>query len=522
MSQASENEKRHDITDRIYHDRYQIQQRLGKKSGRQTLLALDLTTQQPVILKLLTFNPDFEWTDLKLFEREAEVLQSLDHPAIPKYLDHFEFETESTQGFALVQSYIDAPSLEQHLKAGRVFSEEDLKQIARSLLKVLTYLHQQNPPVIHRDIKPSNILLGDRSGNHPGQIYLIDFGSVQTLLAQEGGTITVVGTYGYMPPEQFGGRAVPASDLYSLGATLIYLATGNHPADLPQKNLRIIFQKFTNLSEEFTHWLRWIIDPSIEKRPTSAKEALQCLGTDSLRQTNILSTHSIGYKLTKLRPESITFHAIQKSLIAACLAGVIVYGGVFILHFLISDAYNAASNESISLLRDAWEKTKDPRISDFLDEQWEDDWGKSFPFYFYFFYLVFFWHVPLIVSPMVGLAHGILTSKVTLKYFYPLKSRAKYRQFMRNTAFKLQAVAVSVIVLFFILTSFEPTVSITMADLPEALEVTLHDIFVMFYFVSGYVLPIASLTMALTGFRALSFVGWYEDQNQNASSDSDT
>jgi eukaryotic-like serine/threonine-protein kinase len=205
-------------------DRYQIQQSLGKKAGRQTFLALDEQTQMPVVVKLLTFAPDFEWADLKLFEREAETLKSLDHPAIPRYLDYFEVASPSRKGFALVQSYIAAKSLAQQLQAGRTFSEAEVKQLAESLLEILDYLHSQQPPVIHRDIKPSNLLLGDRSGNHVGQVYLVDFGSVQTLVAQEGGTITVVGTYGYMPPEQYGGRAMPASDLYSLGATLIGVA----------------------------------------------------------------------------------------------------------------------------------------------------------------------------------------------------------------------------------------------------------------------------------------------------------
>ncbi|MHC5829679.1 MAG: serine/threonine protein kinase, partial [Nostoc sp.] len=123
-----------------------------------------------------------------------------------------------------------------YLQTGRTFTEAEVKQIAKAVLEILVYLHGLYPPVIHRDIKPSNILLGDRSGNSVGQLYLVDFGSVQTVLATETGTRTVVGTYGYMPPEQFGGRTVAASDLYSLGATLIYLVTGTYPADLPQKD----------------------------------------------------------------------------------------------------------------------------------------------------------------------------------------------------------------------------------------------------------------------------------------------
>jgi len=132
--------------------------------------------------------------------------------------------------------------------------------------------------VIHRDIKPSNILLKNRSGNSVGEVYLVDFGAVQTLATQQGKTVTVVGTYGYMPPEQFGGRAVPASDLYGLGATLIALITKQHPADLPQQDLQIEFEQFSQLSPAFTNWLKWMTHPSLERRPASveiAKEVLE-------------------------------------------------------------------------------------------------------------------------------------------------------------------------------------------------------------------------------------------------------
>lgn len=225
----------------ILYNRYEIQEQLGKKAGRRTLLAKDLNTENLVVIKLLTFSHEFEWDDLKLFEREADTLKNLNHEAIPKYLDYFELNEEKYKGFALVHNYISAKSLENYLKEGRTFTEEEIKDLAKSLLEILLYLHQQNPPIIHRDIKPSNILLANRSGHSLGKTYLVDFGSVQTIANQESGTITIVGTYGYMPPEQFGGRTKPASDLYSLGGTLIYLATGNHPADLPQKEGKIQF-----------------------------------------------------------------------------------------------------------------------------------------------------------------------------------------------------------------------------------------------------------------------------------------
>jgi serine/threonine protein kinase len=269
-------------------DRYEVQQQLGKNAGRRTLLARDLKTNELVVVKLLSFGSDFEWEHLKLFEREAETLKALSHPAIPRYLNYFELDSPNGKGFALVQTYVEGKSLSEQLKEGRSFSEAEVKQIAKALLEILIYLHGRQPPVIHRDIKPSNILLTNRSGNSVGVVYLVDFGSVQTLAATEGGTITVVGTYGYMPPEQFGSRTVPASDLYSLGATLIALVTGTHPADLPQKDGQIQFEQAANLSPAFANWLEWMTQPSLDNRLTSAVEALQALEQPQQRVINPL------------------------------------------------------------------------------------------------------------------------------------------------------------------------------------------------------------------------------------------
>ncbi|MBD0264795.1 MAG: serine/threonine protein kinase, partial [Tolypothrix sp. Co-bin9] len=91
-----------------------------------------------------------------------------------------------------------------------------------------------------------------------------------------------------MPPEQFGERAVPASDLYALGATLIYLASGQHPADLPQRNLRICFENYVSLSNTFIDWLQWMTEPSLEQRLESANHALQALEHETLRKKQLL------------------------------------------------------------------------------------------------------------------------------------------------------------------------------------------------------------------------------------------
>ncbi|WP_375468306.1 serine/threonine protein kinase [uncultured Nostoc sp.] len=271
----------YDFPKQILEERYEIQQQLGKKAGRRTLLARDIQTEQLVIIKLLTFSNDFAWEDLKLFEREAETLKAVEHPAIPRYIDYFELDPSNGKGYALVQSFVEGQSLEEYMKTGRIFTETEVKQIATALLNILIYLHGRQPPVIHRDIKPSNIILAEGS-NSVRQIYLVDFGSVQTLATKAGKTVTVVGTYGYMPPEQFGGYATPASDLYSLGATLIALATGIHPADLPQKDLRIAFQDLVKLSPGLVGWLQWLTEPSLEQRLISASIALKALETGRL------------------------------------------------------------------------------------------------------------------------------------------------------------------------------------------------------------------------------------------------
>lgn len=279
------------MNDTILNDRYQICKQLSTKPGRRIFMAQDLHSGNLVIVKILLFDPDFKWKEHELFEREAQTLKNLDHPAIPKYLDYFDISKDHYHGFALVQTYIDAPSLESLVQDGRKFSEDELVELADKVLSILDYLHQQNPIVIHRDIKPSNILLTNRSGNSVGEIYLVDFGCVQTTASNEYGTITVVGTYGYIPPEQFGGKAVPASDLYSLGMTIIYLAKGIHPAELPQSNGQYKVE-MPQLSKRFQKWLEKIINVNLDKRFNSAQVA----------QDFLISNNSCLSNYSELKP----------------------------------------------------------------------------------------------------------------------------------------------------------------------------------------------------------------------------
>ena len=260
-------------TGQLISDRYQLIEKLGRNAGRQTWLARDCNTEEEekVVVKLLAFGGDVQWQDLKLFEREAQTLKQLNHPQIPRYKDYFSIDDRSLW-FGLVQQYIPGLSLKQLLDGGKRFTEADIEHIAQEILEILLYLHGLHPPLLHRDIKPSNLIWGEDE-----QIYLVDFGAVQDRAATEGSTFTVVGTYGYTPIEQFGGRAVPASDLYALGATLIHLLTRTAPADLPNRELTIQFRDRLTLSPQLANWLEKITAPALEKRFSSAKQALEAL-----------------------------------------------------------------------------------------------------------------------------------------------------------------------------------------------------------------------------------------------------
>lgn len=277
--------------------RYQLEKKLGQNAGRQTWLAQDicLSPPQPVVVKLLAFNPQMHWDELKLFERETQVLQHLNHLRIPDYRGSFTIEKQLGDGlpwFGLVQDYIPGDSLQTLLDQGKRFTEADVCQIAESILEILIYMHELSPPVFHRDIKPSNLILGQ-----DGQIYLVDFGAVQDRATAEGVTFTVVGTSGYAPPEQLWGKVVPASDLYALGATLIHLLTGIAPADLPQHQMRLQFSHCVNLTPHFSQWLARLTEPAPERRFTGARQGLLSLksGRDSQRNLAHSSRDRVRY-----------------------------------------------------------------------------------------------------------------------------------------------------------------------------------------------------------------------------------
>jgi ankyrin repeat protein/serine/threonine protein kinase len=270
---------------------YQIKSLLGEGGSSTTYEAIDLKTNQRVALKALSLQKMNDWKVLELFEREANVLSKLNHPGIPRYLDYFYVDTPDNRCFYIVQELAEGQSLASLVEYGWHASESEIQRIATQILEILIYLHSQTPPVIHRDIKPENIVFNSPINSRKPkdwEVCLVDFGAVQntyynTLMRGS----TVVGTYGYMAPEQFLGQAVPATDLYGLGATLLYLLTHRSPAELPTNILDRDFRSQIQISSAFADWLEKAIAPDLENRFRSAKEALE-----SLRNPRIVNVKS--------------------------------------------------------------------------------------------------------------------------------------------------------------------------------------------------------------------------------------
>jgi len=251
---------------------YQVTRELGRnrEAGRITYLATAQNLDQQVVIKEFRFAlADSSWSGFKAYQREIEVLQQLEHPRIPRYLDSFETQV----GFCLVQEYKNAPSLVER----RSFNPEDIKQIALSVLEILVYLQRRTPPIIHRDIKPENILV-DKQLN----AYLVDFGFARIRGGEMALSSVVAGTLGFMPPEeQFGRPLTEASDLYSLGATLICLLTGTRSVDigtLIDDDYRFDFKALVpQLSASFISWLEKMVAPNVKQRFDNATVALEAL-----------------------------------------------------------------------------------------------------------------------------------------------------------------------------------------------------------------------------------------------------
>lgn len=214
---------------------YQVLRTLGRGGMGTTYLAWNrdltsLVSTRPIsLLVLKEMNADMAQIEKarELFAREADTLKKLDHPGIPQFFDSF---IEDDKKY-LAMELIHGQDLEKRvLKQGPCTLEQAVDWTSQTC-DILSYLHNQDPPIIHRDIKPANLLLRHLDN----RIFLIDFGAVKEIGTPLG---TRIGAEGYSPPEQNIGSPVIQSDLYAIGPTLIFLLTSESPYKYYRKSHR--------------------------------------------------------------------------------------------------------------------------------------------------------------------------------------------------------------------------------------------------------------------------------------------
>ncbi len=282
----------------ILEDRYEITRFLSKGGMGAVYLARD--KRFPKVTKLVAvkemINPVRDSVtsriSLETFEREANILASLSHPAIPKVFDYFAHHRR----VYLIIEYIEGTDLESLLsEIDLPLPQEKVVNWAIQICDVLSYLHSHQPnPIIFRDMKPSNIMLrNDR------RVMLIDFGIAKVFHTGKRGTM--IGTEGYSPPEQYRGMAEPRGDLFALGATVHHLLTRRDPRKEPPFTFKE--HPIRNFNSSVTPELEAIVARALEyeaeDRYLSAEEMkqdlLNVLRVPEHRSIALISSQSSPY-----------------------------------------------------------------------------------------------------------------------------------------------------------------------------------------------------------------------------------
>jgi WD40 repeat protein/tRNA A-37 threonylcarbamoyl transferase component Bud32 len=275
-------------------DRYQALELIGQGGFGRTFLAIDQATGakeaepkevEPAFCVIKQLLPRAIGLDeaqaAQLFQRETELLRELgQHPQIPQLLD----QIESAESLYLIQEYIAGRNLEVILTQEQPFGEPQIWELLADILPVLEFVHDRQ--VIHRDIKPENILRPVANTPAAGsKLVLVDFGAskytTETVLARTG---TVIGSAGYVAPEQAMGKALFASDLYSLGVTCLHLLTGLHPFDLYSVSQDAwVWRQY--LPEPISSQLRQVLDKLVQ-RPVNQRYQTAAAVLQDLRPAN--------------------------------------------------------------------------------------------------------------------------------------------------------------------------------------------------------------------------------------------
>ncbi len=296
---------------------------IGQGGMGRTFRAIDLgRLGQPCAIK--QFLPQFLFSQsqeanliqkaIALFESEASQLKELgSHPQIPELIAYF----EEDGCLYLVQELIEGENLYNELQTKGLFTETQIYQFLEEILPVLQFIHDRQ--VIHRDIKPDNIVRKKEKGKRKNlvlnsqspSLVLVDFGAAKTFISNTANrTGTLIGSAEYIAPEQARGKAVPQSDLYSLGVTCIHLLTGISPFDL-YDDVRDRWIWRDKLRSSISNHLAAILDRLLEKaianRYGSANEVI-----DALRSPDITSIKLVGIPYLSELKEALTFGQWQE------------------------------------------------------------------------------------------------------------------------------------------------------------------------------------------------------------------
>jgi len=251
--------------------------------------------------------------------REIEILKKLNHHSLPRIVDVIETE----DAFYIVQDYIEGISLDELIKREGYVEESKVIQWGIEICEVLKYLHGIKPnPVIYRDMKPSNIIL-----TPSGTLKLVDFGIAREYRELGGNDTVYIGTRGYAAPEQYGlGQTDERSDIYSLGITLIQLATGKWPASGSFDGNRLL-EAESNISDELAAILKKCVQPEPNKRYQTADElcsALKALVKDDNEDSTVKTGREgfHGYRRLVLTVWDNTEFACELAYIAAKTTGL--------------------------------------------------------------------------------------------------------------------------------------------------------------------------------------------------------
>jgi len=216
----------------------------------------------PCVVKQLISKPsnsEEQSEAVRLFEREAGLLAGFNHRGIVRF---FDYHTTLDGKYFLVMDYVPGKNLDAIVNTYGPFNSEATVEISIQICEVLEYLHENDPPIIYRDLKPSNLML-----TPDGNIVFIDFGIARSFMPKESATRVV--TAGYSPPEQYFGKPEIRSDLYSLGATMGHLLTGQRPKPLTMIAPRLLGAEVVLSLDDL---VRRLTSHSPEDRPPSARE----------------------------------------------------------------------------------------------------------------------------------------------------------------------------------------------------------------------------------------------------------